>query len=283
MPATHWIYPTNEQSYYSLDTQGNIEVSPQTVLHHIRRMRDEADQWLLTTGFRQMRPGDAIWIYASNPHQYIYALAQAVDVDHDGERWLISLAWDRAATERLISDPIPRSMFGQVARTAAVRADQHTSKVLDDWLTSQKVTLATLSGEPGSDEDLRLRTLRSIVLRQGQPAFRRRLLDAYDGQCAVTGERVEGVLEAAHIGGYKGAHTNRPDNGLLLRSDLHALFDLHLIGIDRDGKLVVSESLAGSTYAKLHGKPLFVPHRPQDRPLKRSLAAHLRLLSKPHR
>ncbi|MBQ0978109.1 hypothetical protein KBX34_08315 [Micromonospora sp. M61] len=87
------------------------------------------------------------------------------------------------------------------------------------------------------------------------------------------------VLEAAHIDGYMGPHSHLVPNGLLLRADLRTLFDLHLIGVDQEGKLVVSEGLAGSSYAKLHGKCLGLPSRAQDQPSKRRLAAHLRLLS----
>ncbi|WP_374223669.1 HNH endonuclease [Micromonospora sp. M61] len=105
------------------------------------------------------------------------------------------------------------------------------------------------------------------------------MLDAYGGRCAVTGERAVEVLEAAHIDGYMGPHSHLVPNGLLLRADLRTLFDLHLIGVDQEGKLVVSEGLAGSSYAKLHGKCLGLPSRAQDQPSKRRLAAHLRLLS----
>lgn len=48
----------------------------------------------------------------------------------------------------------------------------------------------------------------------------------------MTGSRAEAVLEAAHDIGYKGPKTNRPQNRLLLRSDLHTLFDLRLVAVD---------------------------------------------------
>lgn len=280
MPVTHWIYPTNEKSNYFLDTtNGDTEVSPQQLFNDIRQSRSEVDRWVLGTGFRQMRPGDAIWVYASTPYQYICALAQTVDIDFDGNFWHASLVWNLDATQRLMRDPIPRSMFGQIAQRAAVRANQRTAEVLDDWLAAQQLLLPDLDSEPGPHEDTRLRTLRAIVQRQGQHAFRQRLLDAYGGRCAVTGERAVQVLEAAHIDGYMGPHTNLVTNGLLLRADLHTLFDLHLVGVDPEGRLVVSEGLAGSSYAKLHGKRLRLPSRAQDQPSKRRLAVHLNQLT----
>ncbi len=79
--------------------------------------------------------------------------------------------------------------------------------------------------------DARERTLSAIVRRRGQPAFRRRVLAAYNGRCAITRCPLDYVLDAAHIVPYKGPKTHHVGNGLLLRTDLHTLFDLQ---IDRD-------------------------------------------------
>jgi hypothetical protein len=86
MSVTHWIYPTNEQSDYHLNTpDGNTEVSPERLLGGIEQRPDHVHSWYLRTGFRTMRPGDAVWIYAADPYQYICALAQAVDIYPDGD------------------------------------------------------------------------------------------------------------------------------------------------------------------------------------------------------
>jgi putative restriction endonuclease len=61
--------------------------------------------------------------------------------------------------------------------------------------------------------------------RPGQGIFRSVVADAYDWRCAVTGERVRPVLEAAHIQPYAKDGPNVPQNGLLLRADLHRLLD----------------------------------------------------------
>ena len=86
------------------------------------------------------------------------------------------------------------------------------------------------------------------------------------------------MLEAAHIEPYVGPQGNRIINGLLLRADLHTLFDLNLIGVDQDGRLVVSSQLKDSSYAALHGTLLKLPERADQRPSKRALAAHLKRL-----
>ncbi len=80
-------------------------------------------------------------------------------------------------------------------------------------------------------EDRREFIPRFVVVRRGRKAFRDELLRAYRRRFVVTGTTLEPILEAAHISGYKGEHTDRPDNGLLLRADIHTLFDLHLLTI----------------------------------------------------
>ncbi|GAA2341329.1 HNH endonuclease signature motif containing protein [Dactylosporangium salmoneum] len=95
----------------------------------------------------------------------------------------------------------------------------------------------------------------------------------------MTGESAEAVLEAAHIEPYRGQHSHAITNGLLLRADLHTLFDLHLVAVDHNGNLVVSSHLDGSSYATLQGRPLRLPQQPAHRPSKRGLAAHRKILA----
>jgi predicted restriction endonuclease len=83
------------------------------------------------------------------------------------------------------------------------------------------------------------------------------LLDAYGGSCAITGCNLALILEAAHVFPYKGAHTNVVGNGILLRTDIHTLFDLRLIAIDPDTRLIlVSPDLDGTDYESLRGKTI---------------------------
>lgn len=112
-------------------------------------------------------------------------------------------------------------------------------------------------------EDARQRVLMGIVRRQGQPAFRTSLLEAYGGACAITGCNLSAVLEAAHIHPYKGDHTNVVSNGLLLRADIHTLFDLRLIAIDPDTLTVlVAPELNGTEYSQLRGQAVRTPTQP---------------------
>jgi putative restriction endonuclease len=121
----------------------------------------------------------------------------------------------------------------------------------------------------GPDE--RERITRGIRLRRGQAAFRNCLIDRHESQCLISGCRVLGVLEAAHIRPYRRPRDNHPGNGLLLRSDLHTLFDLNHIAIDPQHlTIVLHPSLLDSEYRDVHGKSLLVTK--ESAPDKRALA-----------
>lgn len=85
------------------------------------------------------------------------------------------------------------------------------------------------------------------------------------------------VLEAAHINPYLGAKTNDVTNGLLLRADLHTLFDLGLLTVDPNSlRLVVASSLKGSDYESLHGTALRLPAVTSSRPSQEALEKHFK-------
>lgn len=125
--------------------------------------------------------------------------------------------------------------------------------------------------DPASLIDGRRRAIRQIVQRRGQPEFRKKLLTAYQGCCALSGCAVEPVLEAAHIIPYRGHETNTIQNGLLIRADLHTLFDLGLIAIHEETlQTLLSPKLGGSIYQEMASEPLRLP---KDRALWPSPAA----------
>jgi len=79
--------------------------------------------------------------------------------------------------------------------------------------------------------DRRQVAMRQIRVRRGQSAFRKALRSRYGEQCMITGCNLMEVVDAAHISPYRGEEDNHPENGLLLRTDLHTLFDLDFLGI----------------------------------------------------
>jgi hypothetical protein len=113
------------------------------------------------------------------------------------------------------------------------------------------------SFDPDSISDERERAIRAIRIRRGQAAFRTTLMTAYGRRCAITGCAVEDVLEAAHIRPYTGRLTNHVSNGLLLRADIHTLFDCWLIAVEPSSRtVVISDALKGSSYGQLEGRKL---------------------------
>jgi HNH endonuclease len=129
--------------------------------------------------------------------------------------------------------------------------------------------------DAGNEEDGRRRELASIVRRQGQPKFRRQLLELYENSCAISGCDALHALEAAHIIPYNGDKTNHPCNGLLLRSDLHTLFDLGLLTVDANTLTVtLSPLLRGTTYASFAGQTIRLPKDRRLWPSAAALAKH---------
>ncbi|MDI9973106.1 MULTISPECIES: HNH endonuclease [Rhodococcus] len=123
-------------------------------------------------------------------------------------------------------------------------------------------------------DDLRKRAQRDIAVRQGQGQFRNSLINSYDSTCAVTGSTVLAVLEAAHIDRYYGMHTNHVTNGLLLRADIHTLFDLQRMTIDQDLRIRVGPDLIHTEYGSHEGKPLRLPSNPSHHPDRDALRRH---------
>ncbi|TBD65709.1 hypothetical protein ELH22_21455 [Rhizobium ruizarguesonis] len=132
---------------------------------------------------------------------------------------------------------------------------------------------------PTSDEDGRRKVLAEVARRQGQARFRNKLLEAYDSTCAISGTDVPDTLQAAHIRPYNGPATNHVGNGLLLRADLHTLFDLKLITIDpRSLRVVASPRLKGTDYWQFHGRDLRLPKKRSEHPAASALEWHFRLV-----
>jgi HNH endonuclease len=115
--------------------------------------------------------------------------------------------------------------------------------------------------------------------RLGQGAFRVVVTDAYERHCAVTGEKTLPVLEAAHIRPVASGGSHRVDNGLLLRSDIHTLFDRGYVTVTPGYHFRVSERLRrdwqnGRVYYDLTGRPIHLPPDAACQPNKIDLEWH---------
>ncbi len=115
--------------------------------------------------------------------------------------------------------------------------------------------------------------------RLGQGTFRVWVTDIYRRQCAVTREKALPVLEAAHIKPVAQGGLHRIDNGLLLRTDVHALFDRGYVTVTPDYKFRVSRRLKddfdnGEYYRQFQGGELWLPPSAEDKPQREFLEWH---------
>lgn len=144
-----------------------------------------------------------------------------------------------------------------------VRRDHTIAPVLRDWLRSRTVQLEPGDGESASSQPLALvdeqeRPFAAIRMRRGLKAFRDKLISRYGARCMITGCNVLALLEACHVSKYQGPEDNHPANGILLRSDLHTLFDLDLIGLNLDMEVTIHTGLVGTEYEKFAGTRLLL-------------------------
>jgi len=115
--------------------------------------------------------------------------------------------------------------------------------------------------------------------RLGQGTFRVWVTDIYQRQCAVTREKALPVLEAAHIKPVSQGGLHRIDNGVLLRTDVHALFDRGYVTVTPDYKFRVSRRLKddfdnGEYYRQFQGGKLWLPPGAEDKPQREFLEWH---------
>jgi putative restriction endonuclease len=141
---------------------------------------------------------------------------------------------------------------------------------------------AAKPGPETVESGARYGTPQLVKPRLGQGAFRVLVTDAYHRKCAITGERTLPVLEAAHIKPYSEQGPHAVNNGLLLRSDLHILFDRCYLAVDQDLKVKVSPKIReefenGRDYYIYDGQRLkVVPENPVEEPSREFLEWHVK-------
>lgn len=279
--TSHWLYPVNPASDYVLvnDVDGSTEaVSPESV-NRSALDGTSSTSWILNSGFKTMKPGDLLWIYFALPLQKVTGVAQVQEIYKAPDGWRADLLWLPEWCRQLFDHPIPAHELDSRPQSVR-RASEQGAKYLDRWISKAGVYAPTANptDEPISAEDARLKALATINVRKGQTAFREQLIRAFEGTCAVTGCSERAVLDAAHIQPYRGEQTNVPGNGLLLRTDIHTLFDLHLIAVDPDMKLLVSRTVTDRAYRRLAGSDVRMPADSRWHPRKGLLAEHRRAM-----
>lgn len=171
---------------------------------------------------------------------------------------------------------VPPDWPRNVQRGYTYDTDQESGNIL--WRAVEE--RMALHRRATSVEEPRLGDAYLARARLGQGTFRTLVTDAYHRRCAVSGERSLPALEAAHIKAHAAYGPNQTSNGLLLRADIHRLFDDGYATIDPDLRFVVSPRLKqefenGRAYYALSGKPLEnLPDRLTDQPLREFIEWH---------
>jgi putative restriction endonuclease len=121
---------------------------------------------------------------------------------------------------------------------------------------------------------------RLVRPRLGQGGFKTLVREAYEKRCAITGHKIVPTLQAAHIVPVSKSGENRVDNGMLLRSDVHTMFDQGYLGVAPDLTLHVSPRLRsefgnGDEFYARQGHTIAAPREPGDRPKREFLEWHM--------
>lgn len=128
----------------------------------------------------------------------------------------------------------------------------------------------SLIAEPREDYKIEMSS------RKGQGSFKGKILKAYRNTCSVTGENIPEILEAAHIQSYKNIDSNHVQNGILLRVDIHRLFDNHLLCVGEDYKVKISSLLKDTIYWQYNGVVISLPSVEALHPSKEALLERLK-------
>ncbi|GAB3852953.1 HNH endonuclease [Dactylosporangium cerinum] len=261
---SEYVYPVNENDP---EAWGYDE----RVLDMFRAVRPGGiADWHLGSSFRLLKAGDTIWVYAGVPYSRIVARGVAVDGPRWSEAhacWRIYIQWDTQTTRQLLSASTPPEVLSSSPRTVRTLDSAETDRI-QDWLD------AVRAPRPQILPKSRMRRLQQVLDRQGQPAFRAELMKAYHGRCAISGCDVSDVLQAAHIDPVASGGRDHVSNGLLLRADLHNLFDKTLIWVDGRNRVRVDPRLKNSEYAEFDGVLLRQPSGSASRPDKEALRRH---------
>jgi HNH endonuclease len=176
--------------------------------------------------------------------------------------------------------PAPADFAKNIVQGKGYEPDTATARYLWDVVNARLPARAGLLAETIQEEappmfgDPRL-----APVRLGQGTFRALITNNYQWRCAVTGEKAHPVLDAAHIRPVTEGGLHRLDNGLLLRTDVHRLFDKGYVTVTPDGRFLVSRRIKddfdnGEPYLPFHGQRIWTPRDPGNQPSREVLEWH---------
>ena len=170
------------------------------------------------------------------------------------------------------------TQLARLVQGKSYELDSPTGKDLWNSVRLQLRTQPIFEGQVGGGDVM---WSNPVLVRQrlGQGAFRVLVTDTYQRRCAITREKALPALEAAHIRPVADEGKHRIDNGLLLRSDVHKLFDAGYVTVTPDYQFRASHKLKddfhnGEEYFRLQGSSIWLPHDTDSRPNRKFLEWH---------
>jgi putative restriction endonuclease len=171
--------------------------------------------------------------------------------------------------------PVPASWSKNIVQFKTYNTGDHEGRQLWDAVSDRLSRMPAYADVLGD----RFGAPTMVEPRLGQGAFRVLVTDLYDRRCAISLERTLPALEAAHIRPYSEGGEHEASNGLLLRRDIHSLFDAGYVTVTPSLHFEVSRRIReefdnGKHYYELHGQKIIVPGNPSQRPDSGALRWH---------
>jgi putative restriction endonuclease len=177
--------------------------------------------------------------------------------------------------------PVPENFSKNIVKFKGYSADDSDGRNLWDAVQSALGGVVATKPPGFSDIERQVRYGEPVLVkpRLGQGAFRILVTDNYRRRCAISGERTLPALDAAHIRPFASGGSHEASNGILMRRDIHSLFDLGYVTITPELKFEVSRRIReeyenGRHYYALHGSGVTVPEVVDRRPDATALAWH---------
>lgn len=181
------------------------------------------------------------------------------------------------------TEPAPADFAKSIVQGKTYLARESGALPLIDLLVNK---LAIRVTRPSSDSEVPVidgpvfGELREVRPRLGQGGFKALVHGAYRDQCSITGHKIRPTLQAAHILPVGKGGEHRLDNGLLLRSDVHTMFDRGYLGVDPEFKLRVSRRVRdefgnGDEFYEREGSMIALPEKFNERPNSEFLTWHM--------
>lgn len=172
--------------------------------------------------------------------------------------------------------PVPQSWSRNIVTFKTYSTDEEEGLAL--WQAVQ-APLVPLQQRVVRENQARYGQPYEIRPRLGQGAFRVLVTDTYSRRCAISGERTLPALDAAHIIPFGEGGLHEASNGILMRRDIHSLFDAGYVTITPDMRLEVSRKIReeyenGRDYYALHGRHIAIPEELSLQPSKSALEWH---------